>query len=41
MWLLFRGTTLKKSKKRLDIGYRAITKHFGNANPYKKDDAQQ
>jgi hypothetical protein len=31
----------EKSKKRFIIDYGAITKHFGNANPYKKDDAQQ
>lgn len=31
----------KKSKKRSTIGYGAITKHFGNANPYRKDYAQQ
>jgi hypothetical protein len=31
----------KKSKKRFAISYGAITKHFGNANPYQKDDPQQ
>jgi hypothetical protein len=31
----------KKSKKRFVIGYGAITEHFGSANPYKKDDAQE
>jgi hypothetical protein len=32
---------LEKSKKRSIIGYGAIINHFGNGNPYKKDDAQQ
>jgi hypothetical protein len=31
----------EKSKKRSTIGYVAIIKHFGSANPYRKDDAQQ
>jgi hypothetical protein len=31
----------EKSKQRFVIGYGAITDHFGNGNPYKKDDAQQ
>jgi hypothetical protein len=31
----------KKTKKRFVIGYGAIIKHFGSANPYMKDDAQQ
>jgi hypothetical protein len=31
----------EKFKKRFVIGYGAIIKHFGSANPYKKDDAQQ
>jgi hypothetical protein len=29
----------EKFKKRFAIDYRAIIKHFGSANPYKKDDA--
>ncbi len=28
-------------KKRSTIGYVVIIEHFGSANPYKKDDAQQ
>jgi hypothetical protein len=31
----------EKSKKRPTISYGAIIEHFQNANPYKKDDAQQ
>jgi hypothetical protein len=31
----------EKFKNKFDIGYNTITKHFGSANPYKKDDAQQ
>ncbi len=31
----------EKSKKRFVIGYAAITNHFGNGNPYKKDNAQK
>jgi hypothetical protein len=31
----------KNFKKRFAIGYGAIIEHFGSANPYKKDDAQQ
>ncbi len=31
----------EKSKKRSTIGYVAIIEHFGSANSYKKDDAQQ
>jgi hypothetical protein len=34
-------THQKKSKKIFVIGYGAIIEHFGNANPYKKNDAQQ
>ncbi len=30
----------EKSKNRFVIGYGAIIDHFGNGNPYKKDDAQ-
>jgi hypothetical protein len=38
MWILiWRNHT----KKRPTIGYGAIIEHFQNANPYKKDDAQQ
>jgi hypothetical protein len=29
----------EKSKNRFTIGYGAIINHFGNGNPYKKDDA--
>ncbi len=29
-----------KSKKRSVIGYGAIIDHFGNGNPYEKNDAQ-
>jgi hypothetical protein len=32
---------LKKSKKIFVIGFSAITYHFGNGNPLKKDDARQ
>jgi len=31
----------EKSKKRSIIGHGALIDHFGNGNPYKKDDAQQ
>jgi hypothetical protein len=38
----YKGTMVgKKSKKRFIVGYGVITYHFGLANPYKKDDAQQ
>jgi hypothetical protein len=30
----------EKSKNKFVIGYGAIIDHFGNGNPYKKDDAQ-
>jgi len=30
----------EKSKKRSVIGHGAIIDHFGNGNPYKKDDPQ-
>jgi hypothetical protein len=31
----------EKFKKKSISSYGAITNHFGNGNPYKKDDAQQ
>ncbi len=31
----------EKYKNRFVIGYETIIYHFGNGNPYKKDDAQQ
>jgi hypothetical protein len=30
----------EKFKKKFDIGYKAITKHFGSSSPYKKYDTQ-
>ncbi len=37
----FKKLHWEKSKKRYVIGYGAITNHFGNGEPYKKDDWQQ
>jgi hypothetical protein len=34
----FKKLHWEKSKKRYVIGYGAITNHFGNGEPYKKDD---
>jgi hypothetical protein len=41
MSLLIKLTYTNKSPFVFIIGYGAITYHFGNGNPYKKDDAQQ
>jgi hypothetical protein len=37
----YKGTIVGKSKNRFVVGYGVIIYHFGLANPYKKDDAQQ
>jgi hypothetical protein len=39
MWLLIQKSCTRKVQKKFVINYGAIIDHFGNENPYKKDDA--